>query len=386
MIPALPPPLATASVPRFFTPTALAAALDCRLRLVLQSSSRGPKGLPAGPAAALGTLTHRFLDARDGSVEPSARLFDRIHGNLAAELAADPTTMHFADLQQVLGLPAWSRFRFDLIDRPADSAQKRPARSLRSAPTASASILGRERGLANSRLRLKGRADRITRLPDGTVEIRDYKTGEVLDPTGALVPAIVLQLRCYGLIAVESFADSPIRLIVDDGADHEVPFSSADRRKLKRHLADLGRDLPEGRQLAAAALASPGESCGSCPFRHRCNSYLATAPRWWQATTPGPSVVPRDVWGEVAARAPGIDGTLDLVLLDASGRRVRVDRLDPARWSKPPDVGDRIWAFNLESPISRSRARAASLHPTVFHECPADSTQNRAWALQLFSC
>ena len=70
---------------------------------------------------------------------------------------------------------------------------------------------------------------------------------------------------------------------------------------------------------------------------------------------------------------------------DAAERKVRIDRLDLSRWKVTPKVGERLFAFNLESPVSRGRARAAKFHPTSFFERPADSTQPRAWTLQLFS-
>lgn len=382
MIPALPARLATANVPRLFTPTALASSAGCRLRLVLQSAPQNLASLSSGPAAALGTLAHRYISLCGSPAGTGARLFDRLHRTLAGELATDKGTAHYADLPRVIGLSAWSRFRFELIGR--SDSDLMPTPGLRKSK-ATGSIFGRERPLVSQRLRLKGRADRVSRLPDGTIEIRDHKTGDVLGSEGDILPSIAIQLRSYGLVILERFADSAVRLIVDAGSEHEVTFSATDQRRLRRFLAKIDRDLPSGQTLVASDLASPGEACATCAFRHRCDAYLHAAPRWWQATAPVPAVVPRDTWGEVFAFSTGIEGMFDIAIVDAAGRRVRLDRLDPLRWTTPPRIGDRLWAFNLESPISRARARAAKLHPTTFHECPADSTQQRAWGLQLFS-
>jgi RecB family exonuclease len=383
MIPMLPEALATVTVPRFFTPTALSLANDCHLRLVLQSAPRGLASLPAGPPAALGTLTHRFLALCAASPESAATIFNRAYNDVKAALAADSATAHYTDLSKVLGAPAWSRFRFALIDQRGESPRAGHARLLESGTRASTSRFGNERTLTSVDLRLKGRADRISRLPDGTIEVRDHKTGEIFDTSGALDASVQDQLRCYGLMLLESDSTSTIRLVVDDGDDHEIPFTTTDRRKLKRRLTELGQELPAGSQMIAANLASPGKACLSCPFRHRCRAYLDTEPRMWAASKH--PAIPRDTWGKVIGHSVDANSTFGIVLRDAAGRSIRVDRLDTARWSMPPDIGTYLWAFNLESPISRSRARAANLHPAVFHECPADSTQNRAWSLQLYS-
>jgi len=247
------------------------------------------------------------------------------------------------------------------------------------------SIFGREKALASQRLRLNGRADRIARLADGTIEIRDYKTGEVLDADGEVLAHVVTQLRAYGLLVMEKSPGLPIRLVVDDGTEHEVSFTTRDQRRIRRSLAAINSELPEGRVLDAASLATAGEGCTTCAFRHRCSSYLDAAPTWWRSRASGPADIPQDVWGVITQVSASGDNVLDVTITDAAERRVRLDRLDLSRWKDEVKVGDRLWAFNLESPISRVRARAAKLHPTSFYECPADSIQQRAWAAQLFS-
>jgi RecB family exonuclease len=347
MIPALPPPIATVAVPRLFAPTAFAAAGNCRLGLVLQSSLRGLATLPPGPAVALGSLTHRFLSLLASAARPAPWVFYRAHGEITTRLADDPATVHYADLPRVLGSPAWSRFRAGLLDRIGEYSQTRRSSLTASQSRISPAQFGHERSLISRRLRLKGRADLISRLPDGAIEIRDFKTGNIFDATGAIEASVQVQLRCYGLMVHESFPDSPIRLVVDDGTEHEVSFAPSDQRKLMRSISKLGRELPEGRQLSASDLASPGETCHFCPVRHRCGTYLNAAPAWWKAKPPLPAAIPRDTWGEVLWDEAGIDGTFDILLRDAAGRRIRLDRLDPTRWAAPPAIGTRLWAFNL---------------------------------------
>lgn len=385
MISALPPRLAAANVPRLFAVTALAEARDCRLRLVLQSQSirREIPRLPAGPAAALGTLAHRYFSARAVASEMAVSLFERIHREFAGELATNSATTHYADLPSVIGLSAWSRFRLEVIERRKGSAPVLPPSRPRSAVRGT--IFGRERPLASQRLRLNGRADKITRLQEGTIEIRDYKTGEILDTDGEILAHIAFQLRAYGLLVLEQSPGLPVRLIVDDGTEHDVGFTTRDQRRVRRLVNEINSDLPAGRRLDALSLATAGEACTTCAFRHCCGAYLDAAPAWWRMPASGPADIPRDVWGVVVQVSSSADGVFSVAITDAIGRRVRLDRLDSARWREKPKVGDTVWAFNLESPVSRARARAAKLHPTSFYECPADSTQQRAWALQLFS-
>lgn len=385
MISVLPTPFGSVTIPRFFAPTALAAARDCRLRLVLQSTPGGSSALPPGPAAALGALSHRYSSLFATSVEPATLVFDRAHREIVAHLAEDQATVQYADLPRVLGATAWSRFRFALIDRTRDHVRARRwargTRPQRDTPT----VFGTERTLLNTALRLKGRADLIHRLPDGTIEIRDFKTGEIFDASGEIDAGIQIQLRCYGLLMLELFPGSKVRLLIDDGTEYEVPFALCDQRKLRRRLGKLYRELPQGARIPASKLASPGDACHHCPVRHRCTAYLEMAPKWWQATAKLPFPIPRDTWGGIVNSEVGIGGAFGVTLRDAAGRDIRVDRLDPARWPIQPAKGARLWAFNLESTISAGRARSVGLHPSVFYECPADSTQQRAWALQLFT-
>lgn len=385
MISALPPPLATAIVPRLFAVTALAEARDCRLRLVLQSQSirQETLRLPAGPAAALGTLAHRYFSARAVATEMGVSLFERIHRDFADELATNSATTHYADLPSVIGLSAWSRFRLEVIERRKGSAPVLPSSRPKSATRGT--IFGRERPLVSQRLRLNGRADRIIRLEEGTIEIRDYKTGKILDSDGGILAHIVFQLRAYGLLVLEQSPGLPIRLIVDDGTEHEVGFTTRDQSRLRRLVNEISSDLPAGRRLDALSLATAGEDCATCVFRHFCGAYLNAAPAWWRMPACGPAEIPRDVWGVIVQVSSIADGIFNVTITDPVGRQVRLDRLDFSRWKDEPRVGAKLWAFNLESPVSRVRARAAKFHPTSFYECPADSTQQRAWALQLFS-
>jgi len=379
----LPGDIDQVTVPSTFSVTAIASGSKCRLRLLMASSPSDGSVLPAGPRAELGSLGHLILERvaqGDGTPE---EVFDRSVREVSKRLAANERTSGYSDLQRVLGPPAWSRFQADVLQRC--TRLHISIRSRRGRPQSQAGLNpGRERSIVSNELRLRGRIDLLRRLPSGDWEIRDYKLGHIFDGKGAIREEIVLQLRCYGLLVLEHEMSANIRLLVDNGQEHNVAFETKERKEVRRLIRRVARMLPAGEEVSAAEIATPGESCADCPIRHRCTSYRTAAPGWWQLDSGSPTELAADVWGPVVAHGRTSKQN-NVTLRDAAGRDVKIDRLDPRRFLAKSMIGKMLWFFGLESTVTRRTSDGRYIQPITFHELPADSSQRQAWGLQVFT-
>lgn len=173
-----------------------------------------------------------------------------------------------------------------------------------------------------------------------------------------------------------------VRLVVDDGAEREVPFNADARRRAKRVLEDLLEAMPPAGPATADELAAPGKGCWGCAVRHVCPAYRATAPKWWRQYPEGVGRLSNDTWG-TALEVIG-DGRVDIVLRDEAGRRVRVDGVDIRHGVSSALVGKRIWFFGLEATGATRGFDGGRFHPRSFHELPRDRMERRAWMLHVF--
>jgi len=228
-------------------------------------------------------------------------------------------------------------------------------------------------------LRLRGRADLVER-DSGIATVRDLKTGRVVDADGQVLPHIERQLQLYGLMASVTWPASEIRLAVDHGEEHEIPFDGVVREDTRAWLSSTLARLPVGRSFSADELATPGEARVGCPFRHVCGAYRTLAPTVWRSG----SVVrmPADTWGEVVERQACSPDTVHLTLRDKAQRLVKVFHAKSAAL-RQASVGDYIWMFNL---LTRDRSVGGLLHwhPLNFYETDPNDPTDRAWALQVF--
>jgi len=377
----LPTPFDEITIPEMFSPTAIASAGGCQLRMIAASTPKPLPSLPSGPFVELGILAHRVLERYSRGAGPAGSVFDACERESLKRLHSDASMAHYADLPSAVGLAYWSRFRANLVAR----CERVPVRaqSIRASQTRTPILVGTERVLTSTKLRLKGRPDQMRRM-GAVLEIRDYKTGRIHDAAGELRSEIVIQLWCYGLLVLERDPMADIRLIVDNGEDHEIPFGLAEQKQARRAIRRALRGFAAGRSFSAITLASPGESCANCPVRDRCRAYLSVAPTWWRLGPETPDELARDVWGIVTAVSTDSAGAISVVLKDAVDRKVKIDRLDSRHCANASWIGREVWFFNLESTVFRRASNGRRLHPMSFHELPADSAQRCAWALRLY--
>jgi DNA helicase-2/ATP-dependent DNA helicase PcrA len=113
-----------------------------------------------------------------------------------------------------------------------------------------------------------GRIDQINRLPDGEVEIVDYKTGRPRDEKKA---AGDLQLSVYALAAQDVLDLTPGRLVFYNLATNEAVGTTRDKKTLaavKQKIAEIADQIRAGEFSP-----KPGFSCGYCDFKPLCPAH-----------------------------------------------------------------------------------------------------------------
>jgi RecB family exonuclease len=389
----LPEPLTRCRVPAAFSPSQLAFAEQCLLRAVL-GSTRDVPSLTTHPAAALGSVFHKLLEmAVRGEIplagtpgEDVERMLDRLldEEDIRLEVAwpGDPPR-----LRKLFPPLTWRRKRrvvLDLAEKYLSGAVPRVVTGLgegtRNAGDIPPNGSWAEVHIEAPSLRLRGRADLIQRTA-GDVVIRDLKTGRVLTNEGEVLPHIERQMRLYGAMAHVVWPSSQVSLVVDYGVEREVEFAHEHEADILAWLRSILDRLPPDRDVEAEPLATPGEACEGCAYRHVCPAYRRFAPGFWL----GDALVrmPLDVWGKVVAITPRPGDLADLTICDAVDRTVKVFGLAAFR-VKRIAPGDKVWLFGLRT---RDRRGGPGLwrHPQNFFEVADDDSFLRSWTLEMFT-
>lgn len=384
--------MARCVAPVSFSPSRLASGEGCLLRTVLDSTP-GVPALRAHPLAELGSVFHALLERcvkgqvdRRGApgVDAAVALDEMLNhadGRLSERYGADAPR-----LRELLPYVTWRRKRRLVLDLAE--------RYLVAAKPAGGTLVGGGKRRADElpqqgtwaevdfgvpELRLRGRADLVERDP-GIATVRDLKTGRVVDAEGQVLPHIERQLQLYGLMASATWPTSEIRLAIDHGEEHEIPFDEVVREETRVWLDAILSRLPAGSSFPAEAVATPGDACVGCPFRHVCAAYRAWAPTMWREG--GEVRTPIDTWGEVLERIECSPDAVHLTLRDEAQRIVMVFHARSAIL-RQATVGDHIWLFNLRT---REQKAGGGLrrHPLNFYETDPNDPTDRAWALEVF--
>ncbi len=112
---------------------------------------------------------------------------------------------------------------------------------------------------------VSGRMDVVNRLPDGTVEIIDYKTGSPKEPKDARDS---MQLSLYALAARDILELEPSRLVFYNLTSNNAVVSTRDEKALQRARQDVATVADSLR--AGEFPAKPGFICGMCEYRLLC--------------------------------------------------------------------------------------------------------------------
>ena len=384
----LPRPLGKFAIPRFFQPSTLGTSGDCLLQLAAGAHGLDALRLPTRPEAALGEVFHLTLSGwakSDGSRSPEF-FFSEAEAFVNARLGADPKRAHQSPIKNTVTFQKWMGFRARSIG--ACSTIRPSLRTVASKEDFSdrfsrAPLKEIETLRENSTYRLRGRPDSVRWITPRRIEVRDFKSGSIYEEDGTVKRAIVLQLWAYGLIIAEEYPDASIELIVDDGAEHRIPFGKAERDLARESIMQRLAMLPADTEVEAISLASPGPSCEWCKVRHVCSAYLQTAPEWWRKYPSELRRIPNDTWGKVLA-VEKQRGQTRVRLIDPAGRTISIENLSERHKISEDCSNGWLWFFGLSQ---RGRSRTpdgASFHPHNFFELPRDMYETRAWAASTY--
>jgi RecB family exonuclease len=118
-------------------------------------------------------------------------------------------------------------------------------------------------------LRLSGKIDRIDRRPDGTLVLRDYKTGRApRDDGGTFRGGRQLQIPFYVLAAARLFPEEPVREAFLDFVDAGRQVAFDPERVHGPELKELLREMVDA--IADGVFVQEPSSCDFCDFTEVC--------------------------------------------------------------------------------------------------------------------
>src|SRR5262249_49587968 len=113
--------------------------------------------------------------------------------------------------------------------------------------------------------RLRGRIDRVDRLPSGELAVVDYKTGK---PKSQEEADKSLQLSLYAVAAKRVLGERAAKLIfynLENNTAIATTRSEAELAEAEERVRDVAADIAAGKFPA-----KPGYQCSFCPYRNLC--------------------------------------------------------------------------------------------------------------------
>jgi hypothetical protein len=402
----LPPPVQSIGIPTELSVTALTETRPCLLAPVAYEDPSVPL-LHLGPQAELGSILHKLVeDAGRGKILSSGDTltavrshFDMLLRKREEELRRDAFSRIYADLERSFSFLDWHSRTEIAISEAVRLFNHRPLvpvsefeNRLNSRSTDLNVYLSRagefrlfEVPFHSPGLRLKGRIDEVVKRASGTIEVTDYKTGRIMDNDGNLSERIVLQLRLYGLVILESVPSASVQPYVQSGEQrYVVPFTPYDVQQTESEHKKLLGNLPPEQSRPADSLAELGPHCRTCRVRHVCPRYRTEVTTLW-AKPIAQFRLPLDVSGSVVGRERVDNGAYTLTLRDAVGRLVKIHRLNLSEEDfEALTVFRQVWFFNLSSHEGGLRSSIWH-HPRNFYQLPANPGEARAWSMEIFA-
>ncbi len=297
-------PLRRVSPSRFFS------LKECALREIW-SASRQESLLPPSPAAQLGTVIHRLLEAAG-------------KGTLNAGNPADIENIwqKLVERTEQGMLQSWLQRSLVPLRGTIPQFQVRKIRACKKAAEV-ARAAGRyteypgterldrfESWIETPDGLVAGSIDQIQETKNGAI-LRDYKSGYIIekkpeDAISEVEEKYKLQLKLYAALFASKQGRWPIKLEVVplQGPEKDIPFEPAECESLLREatytLKQVNDQIGQALKLsdpekAAVSFANPSPaSCRNCCFRPSCKAYQTARNNLSQNRD-----WPRDVWGSV---------------------------------------------------------------------------------------
>lgn len=375
----LPTPTSRFQVPLYFSPSRWHDIQSCPVRAFALPSGSLPISLPALTGIFLHQVRYEILAAGEVGPDRQDAARARINAMTQAreqELLSDPDYQGLAPFAASLGRLTWAG-KVDQVLAWAMDAKPFPAGAATGSGVAR-NVSGRGIGhhLANTfklgaevqwicnEWRLNGRVDRARMLPDGSIEICDYKTGTSLFRDGNLPPHILWQMRLYLLMA-ETLTGKSASAYVEGAVRIRVPWGKDEKEETRASLEEAASKFPGLQDVDAVSNSRPGRICIGCPHRPSCSPYLDAAPRWWPNNGNNPRPLPFDTWGTLATQFGAMSqGTVELQTPE--GHRTILRGIPQSLDFALMTSGDVLYCFDLQ-PSSDTEMHGRSLHPQAFH-------------------
>ncbi|MBI4910999.1 MAG: PD-(D/E)XK nuclease family protein [Acidobacteria bacterium] len=356
---------------------------------------------PSGPRAEFGRLAHTLTElavsGRLGSnciPGDAAEAFDHLLAKTALLLSRSEDTRRYADLRVAFTKWEWEKRRYLAVTAAEEAVKRRPladrANSARHrpAPLTLARFLERKLQTAaevpfeSSTLRIRGRLDLVDRETLRDVRISDLKSGRVADSDGGLNEETALQLRLYGLAALELAPDRRVSLrVLSRDGESFASFGDAEIQATSQWLGVITSRLPAGMHVEAEDIAVIGRQCKGCELRPVCPAYRNAVSALWKSPA-NPWELPLDTAGTVLAREKRYSKYVTLKIADLAGRTVKIHQMysETVCTSAPPQT---LWFFDLAS-IEARMHKTGWRHPQNFHEVAMTPHEITAWTLRVF--
>ncbi|TNE43536.1 MAG: hypothetical protein EP343_32490 [Deltaproteobacteria bacterium] len=357
----------------------------CKLRALI-STHKYPK-LVKSPFAIAGSLLHKWVES-SWKVETEDELIP-----LLAQLKMKNSYQILGvSIEQAFSKIQWVRMRNHFLRlAKARIGTHRTKQSQESRPTPT-----KHQPLSNSGLyseyllcspnpgfKLRGIVDELY-VQDDCMTITDFKSGNVILPSGELKPLMEGQLNLYGLIAREHGYKPEVYLqLIGSGSSTRTwmfdDFAEASARKLVEHFQDY-----LSQELEVDELSKPGPDCWTCNLRHLCFHYQQIAPEWW-SDPPEWALehrwlgIPADLWGTITSIVHK-NNMFRIRLLLPNGKLSEIKGLTEEQLQCDDgshlEKGQTAWFFNL----IRNQQNKNSHNFNVSGYKP----HQRAWSLTIF--
>ena len=276
---------------RSISPTTFSAIKQCALNVVWQRNGIPPL-LPASPKARVGTISHRLLaEAGQSKLGAEEATINARWHELVAEtnmsISSSPLEQHLAPLENSVPDIEVRRIRATrnaLVI--AGKARSVPRDNGGPIPPAR---YGHEIPVQSTDGLVRGTIDAVVQDAGSSVNIRDYKSGAVLESSsgreGQLKESYQTQLKMYAQLYAETFGEWPASLEIVSlaGESQKVPFTKSDCSNLLNNAKASLRLVNENitnhpSNSLPAILANPSpQACGFCQYRPACGPYRSAA-------------------------------------------------------------------------------------------------------------
>lgn len=293
------------------SPSTYSQIQQCALKGILQVN-RVPPMLPVDPAARLGSVAHKVLEmANQGHIKDLEAAWDQSLQQVEDEMRSAGETFLLPLRESAQMYEVKKRITLNAAKKIITSIDHQVSNYVTDLQS-----IGAEIWLESADGLLGGLADRIVPTDQG-VEIKDYKTGTVIEhETGEIKKAYDVQLLLYAVLYYEATGTWPVRLTIStlSGEEHNVPVDKERATQLmneaREKLQELNIHIISGTPFEE--LAQPNSvACVFCSYRPACSAYWNNRshdPKW-----------PPDTKGSVHEVTQLGNRTLRAVIGDESG-------------------------------------------------------------------